>query len=167
MCTQLGCLERAGWWPNLHILEVTEKYQPGNGFRSRFSTNWPQMQLIERENNPWTVPAYLCYFKRRCRFGLTDVTGCNSAKSPLHWWIMSPWLGSSEILFWSFLLQGMRCRRRSVEKVNINTKMGQDEQILRSIITSFPSSYLRVFLLFISCSSVVSLSVRLKNLLNS
>lgn len=51
------------------------------------------------ENNPWSVPAYLCYFKRHCRFGLTDVTGCNSAKSPLHWWIMTPWLGSSELLF--------------------------------------------------------------------
>lgn len=59
-----------------------------------------QMQFIK--NNPRSAPASLCYFKRRCRFGLTDVTGCNSAKSPLHWWIMTPWLGSSELLFGRF-----------------------------------------------------------------
>lgn len=63
----------------------------------RYSSSQPQIQLIK--NNPWSVPAYLCYFKRHCRFGPTDVTGCNSAKSPLRWWIMIPWLGSSEFLF--------------------------------------------------------------------
>lgn len=64
----------------------------------RYSSSQPQMLLT----------ASLSYFKRHCRFGLTDVTGCNSAKSPLHWWIMTPWLGSSEILFESFLIRGRR-----------------------------------------------------------
>lgn len=113
-CAHLDCLQGAGWWPNQHILKVTEEPPP------------KQKGFSEFQKNTWAAPAYLWYFKR-----LTDVTGCNSAKSPLHWWIMTPPL--AKIFFYYYFLNNFlfskveddRCWKRSVMRKSIFT-LGRD-----------------------------------------
>lgn len=101
VCTQLGCFGNSALMTkSVYFWKPWKKNNPENAFSELVAS----LLFKSATDTADKEQSLLCsgrsvYFKRRCRFGLADVTGCNIAKSPLHWWIMTPRLAISELLF--------------------------------------------------------------------
>lgn len=130
-------------------------------FRLSFVVIPSKSDAADTEQSPALFPGItLCYFKRHCRFGLTDVTGCNERQVSLA--LMnhdSPAERLSSFYFNHFCSEAeMMLQRECDEKVNINTRInlesvGWTEEILQSYQSAFKRSSVEDLFVFISVKS--------------
>lgn len=116
---------RAGQWPKSAHFWKTRKYSDTVNASQMYRRHPSESDSAAGEPSLIRSSISLVILRDTVGFGSQTSQAATAPSLPLHWWFTTPWLGSSELLLQSLLVD------EALKKVNVNTRMAHGKLGLR------------------------------------